>query len=116
MSLKDTAGPLRPSGHSFYLQIQRPGLDSRRYQIFWEVVGLARGPLSLVSTVEGLLEKKKVTAPVYKEYGLRDPSRWPRGTHCPQKLLLASPTCGGRSVVIVRSLTQATEFSLKFRR
>jgi hypothetical protein len=26
-----------------------PGFDSRRYQIFWEVVGLERGPLSLVS-------------------------------------------------------------------
>jgi hypothetical protein len=24
-----------------------PGFDSRRYQIFWEVVGLERGPLSL---------------------------------------------------------------------
>jgi hypothetical protein len=26
-----------------------PGFDSRLYQIFWEVVGLERGPLSLVS-------------------------------------------------------------------
>jgi hypothetical protein len=26
-----------------------PGFDSRRYQIFWEVVGLEWGPLSLVS-------------------------------------------------------------------
>jgi hypothetical protein len=31
---------------------------SRRYQIFWEVVGLDRGPLSLVSTTEELLERK----------------------------------------------------------
>jgi hypothetical protein len=36
-----------------------PGLDSRRYQIFWEVVGLERGPFSLVSTIEELLERKK---------------------------------------------------------
>jgi hypothetical protein len=28
-----------------------PGFDSRRYQIFWEVVGLERGPPSLMSTV-----------------------------------------------------------------
>jgi hypothetical protein len=28
------------------------GLDSLRYQIFGEVVGLERGPLSLVSTTE----------------------------------------------------------------
>jgi hypothetical protein len=35
-----------------------PGLDSRRYQIFWEVVGLERGPLSLVRIIEELLEWK----------------------------------------------------------
>jgi hypothetical protein len=31
------------------------GFDSQRYQIFREVVGLERGPLSLVSTIEKLL-------------------------------------------------------------
>jgi hypothetical protein len=35
-----------------------PGFDSRRYQIFWEVVGLERGPLSLVRIIEELLERK----------------------------------------------------------
>jgi hypothetical protein len=34
------------------------GVDSRRYQIFWEVVGLEQGPLNLVSTIEELLERK----------------------------------------------------------
>jgi hypothetical protein len=29
-----------------------PGLDFRHFQIFWEAVGLERGPLSLVSTRE----------------------------------------------------------------
>jgi hypothetical protein len=29
-----------------------PGFDFRRHQIFWEVVGLERGPLSLVSITE----------------------------------------------------------------
>jgi hypothetical protein len=36
-----------------------PRFDSRRYQIFWVVVGLERGPLSLVNlvrSVEELLE------------------------------------------------------------
>jgi hypothetical protein len=33
-----------------------PGFDSRPYQIFWEVVGLERGPLSLVSIIVELLE------------------------------------------------------------
>jgi hypothetical protein len=32
--------------------------DSRRCQIFWEVVGLEWGPLSLVSIIEELLEWK----------------------------------------------------------
>jgi hypothetical protein len=32
-----------------------PRFDSRRHQIFWEVVGLERCPLSLVSTIEELL-------------------------------------------------------------
>jgi hypothetical protein len=31
------------SGQSSYLQIQRPGFDSRRFQIFRELVGLERG-------------------------------------------------------------------------
>jgi hypothetical protein len=35
-----------------------PGFDSRRYQIFWEVVGLELGPLSLVRISEELLERK----------------------------------------------------------
>jgi hypothetical protein len=42
-----------------------------------------------------------------REYGLRDPSRWPRGTIYPQKFVLTLPTS---SVGIVRSRTQATEF------
>ena len=33
-----------------------PAFDSRRYQIFWVVVGLERGPLSLVRSTEELLE------------------------------------------------------------
>jgi hypothetical protein len=40
-----------------------------------------------------------------------DPSRWPRGTLHPQKLTLTSLTRGSRSFGIVRSRTQATEFS-----
>jgi hypothetical protein len=55
--------PLCPTGQSSWLQIQMSEFDSRRYQIFWEVVGLERGPLSLVSTTEELLDRK-VAAPV----------------------------------------------------
>jgi hypothetical protein len=46
-----------------------------------------------------------------REYGRRDPSRWPRGTLYPQKLALTSPISGGLSVGIVNSRTQATMFS-----
>jgi hypothetical protein len=55
--------PLWSSGESSWLRIQRSRFYSRHYQIFWEVVGLERGPLSLVSTIEELLERK-VAAPV----------------------------------------------------
>jgi hypothetical protein len=49
-----------------------------------------------------------------REYGCRDPSPWPCGTLYPQKLALTSPTSGGRSVCIVRSRTQTTEFVFSF--
>jgi hypothetical protein len=99
------------SGQSSWLQIQRSGSDSRRYQIIWEVVGLERGPLSLGSTIEELLERKRSGYGLEnREYDRREPSRWPHDTLYPQKLELTSPTNGGRSVSIVRSRTQATEF------
>jgi hypothetical protein len=41
------------------------GFDSQCYQISCEIVGLERGPLSLVRVIEELLEKK-VAAPVKK--------------------------------------------------
>jgi hypothetical protein len=46
-----------------------------------------------------------------REYGRRDPSRWPRGTLYPQKLAITSLTSGGPSFGIVRSRTQTMEFS-----
>jgi hypothetical protein len=71
-----------------------------------------RGPLSLVSTIEELLGRKSSGSGIEsREYGRRDPSRWPRRTLYPQKLALTSPTSGRRSVGIVRSRTQTTEFS-----
>jgi hypothetical protein len=100
-------------GQSSWLQIQRPRFDSRHYQILWEVVGLERGPLSLMSTTEELLERKSSGSGLeIREYGRRYQSRWPRGTLYPQNLELTSPTIGSRSTGIVRSRTEATEFSL----
>jgi hypothetical protein len=88
-----------------------PGSIPDPTRFFWEIVGLERGPLSLVSTIEGLLERKSSGSGLEsREHGRRDPSRWPRGTLYPQKLSLTSPTSGSRSVGIVRSRTKATEF------
>jgi hypothetical protein len=76
-------------------------------------VGLERVPLSPVSTTEELLGRKSsVSGLESREYGRRDPSRLPRGKLYPQNLTLALPTSACRSVGIVRSWTQATEFSL----
>jgi hypothetical protein len=78
-------------------------------------VGLERGPLGLVSTIEELLGRKSSGSGLEsREYGRRDRSRRPRGTLDPQKLALTLQTNGGRSVGIVRSQTQATEFSLVY--
>jgi hypothetical protein len=70
-------------------------------------VSLERDALSLVSTIVELLERKSSGSGLEsRDYGHRDPSRWPRGTLYPQKLALTSPTSGDRSVGIVYSLTK----------
>jgi hypothetical protein len=76
------------------------GFGSRRYQIFWEVVGLERVSLSLVRIIQELLVRKSLRW------------RWPRDTLYPLKLALTSPTSGGRSVGIVRLRTKSTDFFL----
>jgi hypothetical protein len=78
-------------------------------------VGLEHGPLSLVTTIEELLERESSGSSLESpECGHRDPSRWPRGTLYPQKLTLPLPTSGGRSVGIARLRTQVTEFYFIF--
>jgi hypothetical protein len=84
MLLHVSGPPLWSNGQGFWLRIQRTGFDSLRYQIFWEVMGLERGSLSLVSTIEELRERKSsVSVLESREYDRRDPSRWPRGTLYP---------------------------------
>jgi hypothetical protein len=96
-----------------WLQIQRSGFYFRRYQIFWGVVGLERSPLSLVSIIEELLGRKSSGSGLEnKNYGRRGSAALTtRHPLYPQKLALTWPTGGRRSVGIVRSRTQATEFS-----
>jgi hypothetical protein len=97
----------------FCCRSRGPWIGSPHYQIFWEVVGLERGPLSLVSTIEELLGRKS-SCPGLENgyYVLGDPFCWPRNTLYPQTLELTSPTSGGRSVCIVRARTKAMEFIL----
>jgi hypothetical protein len=76
-----------------------PGFDSQCYQIFWEVVGLEQGPLSVVKITEELLERNSSGSVLgNREFGRGDPLRWPHDTLYPQQLALTSPTSGGRSV------------------
>jgi hypothetical protein len=56
------------------LVVRVPGYRSRHYQIFWEVVGLERGPLSLVSIFEELLQCKS------SDSGSRKPRLRPWGS------------------------------------
>jgi hypothetical protein len=76
-------------------------------------VGLERGPLSLVSVTEELLEWKNSGSGSRKSglmaVGIR---RADHATHYPQMLALTSPTSGGRSVGMVRLLTKTTEFTV----
>jgi hypothetical protein len=74
-------------------------------------VGLERGPLSLVSTIEEQLGRNSSGLGLEnREYGHGDPLRWPRDTLYRQKLALTSPTSGGRSVDIFRLRAKATEY------
>jgi hypothetical protein len=81
--------PLWSSRQSSWLQIQRSGFDSRRYQVFWEVVGLEHGSLNLVTTTEELFGTNSNGSGLEsREYGRRNPSSWPRDTLYQQKLSL----------------------------
>jgi hypothetical protein len=114
-SLTHNFGNITGSCPPLWSSGQRSGFDFRRYQIFWELVSLNRGPLNLVSIIEELLGRKSSGSGLEnRDYGRGDPLCWPRNTLYPQKLSLTSPTRGGRSVGIVRSQTQVTEFVVCF--
>jgi hypothetical protein len=72
-------------------------------------VGLERGPLSLASTTEELLERNSSGSGLEtRDYGLWDSPRWLRDTPLSAKVG-TPPTSGGRSVGIVRLRTKASE-------
>jgi hypothetical protein len=102
--------PLWSSGQSSWLQ--RSGFDSQRYQISWEV-GLDRGPLSLVSTIEELLGRKSSGFGLEtREYGRREPLYWPRNTLYPQNVSINFDEQRRFLGRYIRSRTQATELLL----
>jgi hypothetical protein len=75
-------------------------------------VDLERGPFSLVSTIGKLLGRNSSCSSLeIREYSRGDPLYWPGDTLYPRKLPLTSPRSDCRSVSIVSSWTQATEFS-----
>jgi hypothetical protein len=93
-----------------------PGSIPGATRFFWEVVDLKQGPFSLVSTTEELLERWISGSDLKsREYDRRDSSRCQSSSLYQQKLALTPPTRGDSSVGIVRSRTQATEFSFCFR-
>jgi hypothetical protein len=83
--------------------------DSLRHQIFREVVGLERRPLSLVSTIDELLgrkssgsgEKTEITAVEIR-----------RSAHATPSIRKRHQIHRQTAVAIVHSRTQATEFVL----
>jgi hypothetical protein len=76
-------------------------------------VGLERGPFSLVSITEELLERKSRGSRSKKlrltAVGIRCVDH--TTLYISRKFALTSPTCGGLSVGIVRLRTKATELS-----
>jgi hypothetical protein len=67
--------PLWSSGRSSWLEIERPVFDSRRYEFFL-VVGLERGPLSLMRIIEELLDRNSSSFGLEnRDYGCRNPLR-----------------------------------------
>jgi hypothetical protein len=77
-----------------------------------EVVGLERGPLRLISTIEELLGRKSSGSRLEtRDYGRAICCADLNTPHYPLKLPLTSPTGGGRSVSIVHSRTKAMEIS-----
>jgi hypothetical protein len=76
-NIEENRPPLWYSGQSSWLQIQTSGFDSRRYHIFWEIVGLERGPLCLVSKTEELLGRKSIGSGVeHRDYGFVTLIKW----------------------------------------
>jgi hypothetical protein len=90
------------SGQFLATDPEVPGSISGTTRFFWELVGLERGPLSLVSTIEELLDRNSSGSGLENlEDSCGDLLRWPHDTLYSQKFSLSLPTNGGRSVGVV---------------
>jgi hypothetical protein len=93
------------------LLVRVPRFDSWHYQIFWEVVGLEQHPLSLMSTIEELLGKKCSGSSLESENAVVGICRVDHSTSSARKMLVVTLlTSGSRSVSMVHSQTEVTEF------
>jgi hypothetical protein len=100
--------PLWSSGQSSWLYIQRSRVLFPSLTYFLSSGSGMGGPLSLMSTIDELLERNSSGCGLEsREYGRRHSPRWPRGTLSPQSLALTSQTSSDRWVGIVRSRTKA---------
>jgi hypothetical protein len=103
------------SGQSSWLQIQISRVRFPVLPDFLRSDGSGTGSTQLMRTIEELLGRNSSGFGLgNREYGRGDPLRWARDTLYPQKLALTSPTCGGRSVGIVRLRTKTTRSSFFF--
>jgi hypothetical protein len=76
-----------------------PGIDSRRYRIFWGVVCVKRGPFSLVRITEDLLDRAGSGFGLENRDSRGNPLRWPRNIYYPPKAALTSPVFSASLVV-----------------
>jgi hypothetical protein len=108
--------PLWSSGQSLWLQIQRSRVQFPALADYLRsgVSGTGSTQPREDNCVDTRMKKQRIRSRKNEINDRGNSLRWPRITPYPQKLALTSPTCGGRSIGIVRLRTTVMEFSLVF--
>jgi hypothetical protein len=111
MDLKQFGPPLWSSGQSSWLQIQRSRVRFLAPPDFLRSSGSGTGSTQLRQDNWGATWKDNSGSGLKTEInGRGDSLRWPLDTLYPLKLVLTSPTSGGRSLGIVRWRIEAPKF------